>query len=58
MADNPVPDLDALRASLLRLRIQAEWYRTRLQEVCDRIAVLEHASAKAADRAEGDRPSP
>ena len=53
MADDTAPDLDTPRASLIRLRIQAEWYRKRLQEVSDRIEVLERASATG--RAEGDR---
>jgi hypothetical protein len=52
MPDVPTPDADTIRGSLLRLRLQAEWYRVRLQEVSDRIALLEQAIAapKAADQ--------
>jgi hypothetical protein len=39
-------DLGAdIHASIVRLRREAEWYRRRLQETCDRIAVLEQATA-------------
>jgi hypothetical protein len=34
-----------IHASIVRLRREAEWYRRRLQETCDRIAVLEQATA-------------
>ena len=34
-----------IHASIVRLRREAEWYRRRLQETCDRIAVLEQTTA-------------
>ncbi len=38
-------DLGAnIHASIVRLRREAEWYRRRLQETCDRIAVLEQTT--------------
>jgi hypothetical protein len=41
-------DLGAdIHASIVRLRREAEWYRRRLQETCDRIAVLEQTTAAA-----------
>jgi hypothetical protein len=36
-----------IHASIVRLRREAEWYRRRLQETCDRIAVLEQATMGA-----------
>jgi len=36
-----IPDLETIRVNLRRLRRQAEWYRFRLQDVCDKIALLE-----------------
>jgi hypothetical protein len=36
-----------IHASIVRLRREAEWYRRRLQETCDRIAVLEQATTVA-----------
>ena len=59
-----VRDSDLIHASILRLRQQAAWYRNRLQETADKLAVLETAlagkqTAKAQqDQAEGPSTSP
>ena len=43
--DSEITDLDNLRASLRRLHRLAEWYRARLQEVSDKITLLENVGA-------------
>ena len=51
-------DLGAgIHASIVRLRREAEWYRRRLQETCDRIAVLEQATTGALEAPDKQRKS-
>ena len=40
-----------IHANIVRLRREAEWYRLRLQETCDKIADLEHAAVEQAPEA-------
>jgi hypothetical protein len=46
MAGNEYVGAD-IHASIVRLRREAEWYRRRLQETCDRITALEQATTAA-----------
>jgi hypothetical protein len=56
MADNEYPRPGDIRGSIQRLRLEAAWYRRRLQETYDRLAVLEHtASTQSSDVS--DRPA-
>jgi len=42
MAGNEYPRPGDIRANIRRLRLEAAWYRRRLQETYDRLTVLEH----------------
>lgn len=50
-------DIESIHASIVRLRRQAEWYRVRLQETCDRIAVLEQAAAVPSSDERSEQPA-
>ena len=54
MAGNEYPRAGDIRGSIQRLRVEAAWYRRRLQETYERLTVLEHAaSTQSSDVSDG-----